>query len=296
MSAVRELVAVQSNYSDEDTLRRITRYITSPPENSRVFTITPGVAEELLRTHNEHNRPKKPTNIAKYAGHMSSGSWAVTGDTIKFSDAGLLRDGQNRLMACVRSGESFRTHIVFGIDDDAFSVMDQGKNRDGSDILSIAGYQNTATLASAIRWAYLLDSGRVKSRASLEPVETKRLLEERYPDMPDFVLAAKTIYRLTGQPTGIVAAALYLFNKANPSEAEKFATAWASGEHSGRFTAIGKLQKAIAGIAAVSSGRVHDTVRAALIVRTWNAYVQGRRGTQADFNWTPSEDFPVIEG
>src|SRR5260370_32986795 len=118
------------------TLERIRSYVKHAPEHSRVFTITPPIAEGLLLDYNSGNRPKKPKAIARYAEDMAAQRWSVTGDTIKFSKR--LRDGQNRLAACVRSGVPFRTYIVFGIDDDAFDRMDQGRNRSGSDILAIA--------------------------------------------------------------------------------------------------------------------------------------------------------------
>ena len=97
---------------------------------------------------------KKPKAIARYADDMAAQRWSLTGDTIKFSNEKRLRDGQNRLAACVRAGAAFSTYIVFGIDDAAFDRMDQGRNRSGSDVLAIAGYSNTAALSGAVRWAH----------------------------------------------------------------------------------------------------------------------------------------------
>jgi hypothetical protein len=134
------IVAISEEPVDEQkTLERIRRYIDRPPENSKVFTITPTIAEALLRDYNFENRPKKPKAIARYADDMAAQQWSVTGDTIKFSKEKRLRDGQNRLMACVRAGAPFCTYIVFGVDDAAFDRMDQGRNRSGSDVLAIAG-------------------------------------------------------------------------------------------------------------------------------------------------------------
>ena len=289
-------LSVVSSPNEADTIARIARYVDSPPENSRIFTITPGVAEHVLKTYNTGNRPKKPANIAKYASHMAAASWALAGDTIKFSDAKILRDGQNRLMACVRSGTPFVTHVVFGIADDAFSLMDQGKNRDGSDLLSIAGYSNTTSLAAAVRWAYLIDEGRVKSRDTLPPNKTLELVTERYQTLPNLIPIASAVYRLTGQPIGMVAALLHVFGRKNISKASQFSSAWANGEHGGQYASLGKLQKEIARLASSSSGRVHDVVRAALVVRAWNAFVEGRKGNLSDFTWKPSDVFPEIGG
>ena len=143
-----EMAAVEDhniNYDEQKTLDRIRHYIEQPPENSRVMTITPKICAELL-VYNQNNRPEKPKKIAEYANYMMGGKWMLTGDTIKFSNAKLLRDGQNRVKACARAGVPFRTHVVFGIDDEAFDRLDQGKNRNGADVLSIAGYQYVAAL------------------------------------------------------------------------------------------------------------------------------------------------------
>lgn len=280
----------------EDVLDRIRRYIESPPENSRVATISPVIAEVILKEFNHQNRPKKPVKIAEYAAAMAAGQWALTGDTIKFSNAHRLRDGQNRLMACIRANAPFTTHIVFGIDDMAFDVLDRGRNRTNSDVLSIAGFTNSAHLSTAVRWAFMLEKGLVKKRLGLDPKETLHHLQERYADLPAFLPKAIQIYRMTGMPIGMTAAYLYLFDRIDSNAGWKFGEAWASGHHSGKFAAIGKLQKKVAEIAAASSGRVHDTVRAALVVQAWNLVCAGKAGRLSDFRWTPTDEFPEIQG
>ena len=169
-----------------------------------MFTITPVIAEALLRDYNFDNRPKKPKAIARYAEDMAAQRWSLTGDTIKFSKEKRLRDGQNRLAACVRAGAPFRTYIVFGIDDTAFDRMDQGRNRSGSDVLAIAGYSNTAALSGAVRWAHLIETGRAKNRDTYPAPEVLRLLRERYGVLPDYLPQARGIYAITKQPLSMV--------------------------------------------------------------------------------------------
>jgi hypothetical protein len=124
----------------------------------------------------------------------------------------------------------FRTHIVFGIDDDAFDRLDQGKNRNGADVLSIAGYQYVSALSGAVRWTHLIETGRTKSRESYTPAVILRLLRERYASLPSFVQQARSIYSTTGQPISMVIALLYLCSKANVKKATAFAAAWESGK------------------------------------------------------------------
>jgi hypothetical protein len=275
-------------------LDSIRRYIQSPPENSRVFTVTTDMATTLLREYNHNNRPHKPQSITKYAANMSAGTWALTGDTLKFSDAGLLRDGQNRLMACVRSRAAFRTHVVFGIEDKAFDVFDRGRNRDGSDVLSIAGFSYTNALAAAVRWVYLIDSGRAHTRESLEPTTTLSLLQDKYPDLPDFVHRGRSVYEICGQPVSMVTAALYLFHKTNPKLADEFSTAWESGKWGGKFHPINLMQQETKRLQTASPGRVHEVVRMSLMIKAWNLCVARKRGRKGDLLWDRSEPFPEI--
>lgn len=290
------LEVIAAEHNDESIIGRLERYIQHPPQGSKVFTITPGVAEYLLQKYNRSNRSVKPANIKKYVDHMLAQRWALTGDTLKFSDRALLRDGQNRLAACVRSGQLFTTHIVFGIEDQCFDLLDRGKNRDGSDILTITGHTNTRHLAAAVRWAYLFDEGRVKNRDTIDPDRIRHLLHERFPSLPDYINIAQTIHRQSGQPVGLVAAALFMFARRDQGRADAFAAAWANGSYSGRFAPLGKMEKEIAHIASKSSGRIHDVVRAAFIVIAWNDYVRNKRGATTHFRWTLADEFPKIAG
>jgi hypothetical protein len=196
----------------------------------------------------------------------------------------------------VRAGVPFKTHCVFGIDDEAFDRLDQGRNRNGADVLAIAGYQNTNVLSGAVRWAHLIETGRAKQRDSYQPAEVLRLLRERYQRLPEFIQQGRVIYEQTGQPQSIVVAVLFLLEKANSTKGSDFAAAWESANWDGKYKAIGLMQTRLASIRASTSGRVHDVVRAALIIKAWNVYSAGRKGRLTEMTWEPSEAFPVIDG
>jgi hypothetical protein len=278
----------------DNPMERMRKLIKHPPENSRVFEITPEMARIIIEEYNNGNRPRKPAKISEYAEDMRNGRWPLTGDTLKFSDAERLRDGQNRLMACIRSDAAFLTHIVFGIPDDAFMMLDKGKNRNGTDVLAMAGYKNTAALAGAIRWTRLIDSGRAKQRDTLRPDELLPLIRNTYPGLVDHVPQGQAIYAGTGQPLSLAIAMLFLFTRANKAMASDFATAWETGERGGRFKPLDLMQRQIGQLQAASSGRVHDVVRAALIIMAWNLFLQRRKGTQTEMRWRPSDPFPEV--
>ena len=163
-------------------------------------------------------------------------------------------------------------------------------------MLTIAGYSDTNNLAAAARWLWLFDNNRVKSRESLIPDQVLHLLRERYSDLPPYVKQAGRIYQTTGQPKGLVAAILYMITKKNPTKAAEWAAAWENGQDGGRFKPMSLATKKIQEIKTLSSGRVHDVVRAALLVKAWNLFVEGKRGAMADMDWTPAAEFPPIKG
>jgi len=287
--------AIPTGLTDDETKARILKYIATPPRNSRVMRITPPIAAWILDTYNHNNRSLKPVAISKFARHMSAHTWALTGDCLKFSVNALLRDGQNRLRACVRSGVPFTTHVVFGVNDNVFDRMDQGKQRSSGDVLTIAGFTNANVLAGAARWVNNLTSGNPVTRAGIEPDEALRLLRDEYPTLPDHVPAARAIYQTTRQPMTLVVALLYLFDGRNAAKAEEFATAWAGGKHAGKYGAIGRMESKIAQIRADAMGRVHDHVRCALIIMAWNLFLAGKGGTAKAMVWAPGDDFPGID-
>lgn len=281
--------------SPEATLARIKRYIMNPPENSRVFTITPTVARSLLEAYNTENRARKPRSLQRYMGDMKDRKWFVTGDTVKFSDRGLLRDGQHRLMACVASAMPFVTHVIFGVDDRCFAFLDRGKNRSGDDSLYIAGKTNTRRLAAAARWWRLIETDRVKSRDVYEPAEILSICDA-HPQLDKFVNYGQQIERQYGEPAGAMAAIMYGWTKANPALAAEAITALSNGAIPKKFEAFRKVLKEISTIKSSSQGRVHDVVRAAMWVKAWNHVVEGKAGTASSIRYQNTEPFPAIQG
>lgn len=291
------VIAFPGNLPDSDrkALEAIDRFIAAPPSNSRVFWITPAMAKYLREKYNVDNRPEKPKKIGQYARSMADGEWRLTGDTIKFSDRGILRDGQNRLRAGETSGHSFQTHIVFGIDDAFFVVMDQGKNRDGSDLLAIRGVANSTIVAAAVRWAHLFQTDTVKMRTTILAPEVVSLFDDHYSDVVNHVPVARSIYKQTKWPSGFIAGALWFLSHHDAALAHDFGKAMANGNFTGRFIPLAKMNVQLAGIASVSSGRVNDVVRAALLVIAWNLVRDKKAGKQSDFRWEDSKPFPVAK-
>lgn len=108
---------------------------TSKTPRAIVVEITPAIAKEMLGT-SAGNRTMRDWYINLLAAAMSRGEWRVTSQGIGFDTNGRLRDAHHRLHACIRSGVSFWSVVVFGMRADAYEVTDIGIMRTYADRLN----------------------------------------------------------------------------------------------------------------------------------------------------------------
>jgi hypothetical protein len=110
-------------------------FIRSKPE-AIVMEITPALAKEMLET-STGNRTMRGHYIDMLASAMKRGEWKVTSQGIGFDSNGNLKDAHHRLNACVMSGVSFNSVVVFGMPVDAYEVTDIGMIRTYADRLEL---------------------------------------------------------------------------------------------------------------------------------------------------------------
>lgn len=261
-------------------LKKIEQFLIDSPETSRVVEIDPASAASILAERNKGNRPPKPNKVQQFAADMAKGAWGVTGDTLKFAPDGRLLDGQNRLAASVRASAPFKTHIVFGIDPALFGRMDIGKPRNPADVLHIAGYKYASTLASALRWAHLLDTNPY-NRETFGPEFVLGLARDRYPDIEDSLKEGRAINRQFAHPAGQAAALMYKFSKSDSAKAQEFLQAWLKGQRNGKYQIIDTMQALLHSQKANNNGRIHELTRAAVIIKAWNIFKAGHKGSLA---------------
>lgn len=104
-----------------------------------IETITPQIAESYLEL-NKNVRKVTLGVVDKYADDMKNGRWKLSSETIAFDKHGNLKDGQHRLLACIKSGCPFKTIVVRGLEDGADAVIDIGKQRSAADQLKNVEY------------------------------------------------------------------------------------------------------------------------------------------------------------
>ena len=113
-----------------------------------VRTIDPVIAKELLMGQRK-NRSISKSTVKKYKEFMKLGRWVLNGEPLIFG-GGKLIDGQHRLTACVESGETFKAVWIELNEECVFDTLNQGKRRNGADVLSVYGHVNATNFFSSL--------------------------------------------------------------------------------------------------------------------------------------------------
>lgn len=262
--------------------------------DSQVEQITPARAAEML-VRNVGNRPLRHSLVRRYAGDMSSGRWMFNGEPIIISSSGRVLDGQHRLQAVVKSQVSIMALVVYGVDDSAFSTIDTGKMRQGSDIVGILGAKQNRIVAAAIHLIVAYEKGSIGSFGW--PRINNQAIAAEYPKRPGLEASAKLArpaHRVVGS-AGIPAAMHWMFFRANDSMADAFISALVSG--AGLITGdpvLALRERLIAERSKKTRMKQGEVV--ALFIKAWNAYIAGKVVNGSTLRWQEREPFPKISG
>lgn len=119
--------------------------------------VSPSLAMRLLARNAGYNRSVRKGVVASYASDMAGGKWNERiGDPIRFSDTGILIDGQHRLKAIAESGKTVVVSIMTGLSESDYKDVDNGSARTVTDVADIPGGASGAAIVKA---ALMLDGG-----------------------------------------------------------------------------------------------------------------------------------------
>jgi hypothetical protein len=293
-------LTVASSIPDILTIEELENLIATTPPNSPsvIRTVTPQVAQHIVDKWNKLNRSTVSRKIRQYAEAMKAGQWRLNGETCIFSRKRMM-NGQNRMYACILAGVPFRTHLVFGVEDDIFDSMDAGKSRDHADVLKTLGAKDPKTMAVAVRWIAWITANKANIRKpAYTPQETGELYR-RFKRAEDFTEDAKKIAGINLQSPGVVCAFLYCFDMIDSALAADIAEAWKTPKRSDEFIHLSTMDTAIAELrkAGMKGSDLFQTTRAAMIINTWKA-VQHFRETGSmrgvTIRWDASKAFPLL--
>ena len=268
--------------------------------SSRVETITPQIAHELIATKERPDRNVNPVHIRNLAGDMRLGLWTVNGESVKINADGEVIDGQHRLRACILADIQFDTLVVRNLstDNQVRFGIDSGRRRNAGDALMLQGVSNTKDLAAAAShmWRFLVHK---MDRSGGPTVSVALKLVDRFGDTGPYqglkqsVMVAKA-YRSAARkgglklPVSLVAWGHYTFGEIDRRKNgnDDVNTEFWNGVILGmnlsdgdpRLTLRNRLLKH--SVATTPRDRLGSFEVRAFFVKAWNAYSDGRALTK----------------
>lgn len=300
--------SLKSNFKDrpwgnwalpiELTEARLIALIRNPPPVALPVYVKPEMARIILEKYNKGNRPVTASKVKEYSLAMLADDWHMVGDTITFSNAGNVFDGQHRLIAGDRTGTPFVTLFYFDVDESLFWYKDGGKARSASDSLHIMGLKNVNRVAAIARWIELYRTNAVKSRRTYPKTRIRDIVNSANMERLEAAAnVAQLVYLADRSPTGPVGMLYYYASQQDPELAEAFFGAWSSGRYPPSVRALEKALTYVHRKKNDQSGRIHDVEQAAILVIAWNLAVQRKPGALHDFVFDAKVDeFPKIGG
>ena len=230
-----------------------------------IVDVSPALAETWL-ARNPNNRNLRKAVVESYARDMAAAHWALNGETVKFSAAGQLLDGQHRLNAVVLAGVTVPMVVVRGLADEVMQTVDAGAKRSYSDALKLMGEDNTSTLAAVARRAVMWDNGHRTNTGAIRPtpLEMTQFIEAH----PQVRSSAELAARLASRerlPASVFGLCHYLFAQLDAEAATWFLLRVSDGLNLSEGDPIAVLRDRIARLR-VGGGRINETVGLALTI------------------------------
>lgn len=291
--------------TDQAARPRAKRTIVNTAESGLaigVETITPDLARVWL-DRGGVNRRTSQRRVKMLVAAIQAGEWQLTGEAIKLDADGKVRDGKHRLIAIAEAGVPVQSLVIRNLPEPAFDVLDTGKARSPSDVLSIHGHMYTTATAACARGLIAHErGGRYVARGGTldNYVSSVAILAyvESHPEVERAVLLGETLKQagfLGG--TGLWAIAIALFMRVDPEAAEVFVSELAEGAELRRDSPLLKLRTQFVGGGKrwwSASGENREQLLA-LTIKTWNAWRKAEPMTQ--LRWRSegrsAEPFPV---
>lgn len=248
-----------------------------PNVSISIERITPDVAEKML-TMNTRNRDPKKEPLARA---IVNGEWHLNGASIVFSDDGILLDGQNRLMACIKTGIPIDSVVVRGISTVAQTTMDVGVKRGVTDYLKMHGYPNytlLGSIGSSVMRADVIGidgSVNVHGTGTLTVMEVCRFVDANYNGRLRRLVSPvqRTMKRFKGVHSITIAPLYDRFVSVSEDDFDGFVERLLSSDSS--CTAIKLLSDRLDSNARETTGKLTQRVISALFIKAWNAYMMG---------------------
>jgi hypothetical protein len=261
-----------------------------------VETITPSLAKKWLEKNASHQRFLKSKTVSKYADQMLKGKWNdETGDPIQFDIEGNLVNGQHRLNAVAISNTTHKWIVVKDLPVESFAFMDIGMKRTGGDILHIEGAKQALQLAGIIRKYLLLKTGYFGRQGG----EYNRIITNETV-LAEFRKRKKWWNQVNDNATewyhefnkfltpSDVGGFYAFFNDKNSDKVTDFFIKLCTGINLDLSDPIRHLRKILM---KSKDDKIIAKTKAALIIKTWNFFIEKKTIDRLTFN-SEREEYP----
>ncbi|MFJ2650901.1 hypothetical protein ACIO1C_29800 [Streptomyces sp. NPDC087420] len=272
------------------------------PENSRfhlpsvpsIITVTPDMASDWVSYRNHPlNRPLSAAVTAKYQADMTGGRFReATPEGYIFDTTGRIISGQHRMKAQANGNVTLRMWIFPGEPRDIFEVVDQGYKRTAAHVLRVP---YATSLAAASRHLAALTDNDPWGMPRFPKITTPEIVAtfHAWPELTRFGASGHACWREAGIPAGPHLAALA---QATRTEYAPDISTWIEGVHTGAGLEAGDPRLLLrrrfhVGLASDKGRRDHAY---ALVVKAWNAHVQGE--SLNVLSWRSTERLPRVIG
>lgn len=265
--------------------------------------VTPEEAKRLLET-SPYNRVSGTTqkHAITLARAMKRGEWQLNGECIVLDENGRLLDGHHRLIAVTIADIPIMFSFCEGAKREAFTTYNTGLRTNLSQILGMKGVKNAKTIMSIVAINRdLCDTGRIRKNSGT--TANRRTLTDdynTYMQESTFYDIAATFARRIGHEglklipeSWIGGCSFYLIHTGGyPNDiVEKFFENINSQDASGNNPCDAFRKYVI--YRRMRNIPIDVNHLAAILVKTWNAYITNRTVTRISFDKS-KEDYPTF--
>lgn len=251
---------------------------------AEIITLTPQKAKELL-SRNKNNRPLSELKCSEYTYEMKNGRWKENGAPIIIDKSGVMKDGQHRCEAVIRSHYTYRVPLVTDVACNTMDTIDIGKKRSAADVLKIMGYTDVNNRAAVATVMAKVDRG-ISYSTSVGSGNQNRHFTNSYvvnyyvsnkDAVDDMLKTSQKIQR--SQPVNLLstkkwAALIYMITRGDIKE-----------EHMDFFYQLSGAKRVMGNSCAYVYSRLVDSKKSStnlsnkwfsnMVIKAWNNYVNG---------------------
>ena len=270
----------------------ISKLIEQPPKGSITMKVDYYCAMALLE-RNTKNRRLNQLKTKEFMRSLREDNWDHNGETIKVSWEGILIDGQKRLTAVARTRIPMVTEVIFNLDPDSFKTIDIGQSRSASDVLGINGKANTNRLSAAARLLVRYEADPRMSTYLRPTIAEIEAAVERHPliEHPPEGIRLSGIH---GLPGSVVTFLWTIAAEYDRKKAEDFFERLVKGLNIvDENDPADRLRKLSLGM---KKRRRHVSADefAAICIKAWNAFAQGKTISAHALRWRTEGDAPEL--